>query len=520
MRNTRPKFDALTPLSFLERAGEVYGHLTAVVDRERRYTYTEFTGRARRMASALRLAGLKRNDKVAFLALNSDALLMAHFAVPLAGGVLVAMNTRLTAAETAYVVTNSQARWLFYSPSLVNLTALIGPRVRTVALDGSLEILLASGCDDPVEWSVSHEADPIAIDYTSGTTGRPKGVVYHHRGAYLNALGMIVENHLSVGARVLWTLPMFHCNGWSHTWAVIGAGATSVCVARVDPKEIWRLLEEERITHFMAAPTVLATLASHRDAHPLPSSVRVCTGGAAPTPALLRSMELLNMDVVHLYGLTETYGPVTINSSRTLMSMSSPESRWKVIARQGWPHLTASRVRVVHEDMSDVPSDGETLGEVVVAGNTTMSGYYRDRAATDAAFRGGWFHTGDIAVKHRDGQIEIRDRAKDIIISGGENISTLEVEAELGSHSAVLECAVVGIPDNIWGEVPKAYVTLREGAKVSAEDLSAFCRSRLAHFKCPKEFEFGPLPKSSTGKIQKGALRQAARTATLTLTLE
>lgn len=504
-------FEPLTPLRFVERAGRVHRDRIAVVDEGLKYSYGQFLSRCRRLASALSDSGLRKGDRVAFLALNSEPLLLAHFAIPMASGVLVAINTRLAPSEVAYIVRHSGAKWLFYSPALAEAVSQLRQGVRTVALNEDFQAFLATGSDGRAECSVTDEGDSIAIDYTSGTTGKPKGVVYRHRGAYLNALGMVIENRLTVDSRVLWTLPMFHCNGWSHTWAVVAAGATSICLARVNPEEVWELLDRERVTHFMAAPTVLAMLASHPAAHPLESTVRVCTGGAAPTPALVARMELLNIELVHLYGMTETYGPVSINLRPPGFDSLQREERACMIARQGVSHITASRMRVVDADMQDVPADGRTMGEIVVAGNTTMKCYYRDRAATADAFRGGWFHTGDVAVLHDDGNVEIFDRTKDIIISGGENISTIEVEAVLADHPAVMECAVVGIPDEVWGEVAKAYVTVRPGLRVAADELKTHCRSRMAHFKCPKEFEFGPLQKTSTGKIQKFVLRQRSR---------
>ncbi len=332
--------------------------------------------------------------------------------------------------------------------------------------------------------------------------------MYHHRGAYLNALGMVIENHLSVDSVFLWTLPMFHCNGWSHTWAVVAAGARSVCIPRIDTALIWRLLESEGITHFNAAPTVLIMLAADPAAHPLSRRVRVCTGGAPPSPTLITRMRELNIELVHLYGLTECYGPATINLPQPGLERMTPAEQAHFQARQGVTHVTMAAVRVVDEKMRDVPTDGKTMGEVVIRGNTVMKGYYRQPQETAETFRGGWLHTGDLAVVHPDSYIELRDRKKDIIISGGENISSIEVEQAIDSHEAVLECAVIPIPDEKWGEVPKAFVTLKPGHAATAEDIIEHCRARIAHFKCPKAVEFGELPKTSTGKIQKFMLRE------------
>jgi fatty-acyl-CoA synthase len=497
----------LTPVSFLERAGTVHANRTAVVDGEVRRTWAELRSRSRRLASALRANGLRQGDRVAILALNSEPLLLSHFAVPQAGGVLVAINTRLSPDEVAFIVEHSESGTLFYSPELTSSISAVDPAVERVPLNESFEALLAGSDDSPVESWLESEDDLCAIDYTSGTTGRPKGVMYHHRGAYLNALGMVVENRLHPDSTYLWTLPMFHCNGWSHTWAMAAAGTCSVCVRRIDPELIWRLLEEEEVTHFSAAPTVLIMLANDPAAHLLPRSVRVTTGGAPPSPTLIGQMDGFGIELVHLYGLTETYGPCTLNVPPPGFDLRTAAEQADYKARQGYPHVTSGGARVVDDAMNDVPPDGETLGEVVVRGNTIMRGYFKQPDATDEAFSGGWFHTGDIGVRHRDGSIELRDRKKDIIISGGENISTIEVEQALMSHPSVLEAAVIAVPDEHWGEVPKAFVALKPGQKATAVELIEHCRSRLAHFKAPKAIEFGELPKTSTGKIQKYVLR-------------
>jgi fatty-acyl-CoA synthase len=511
LKGAEPYRQELTPISFIERAGSSHSTRTAVVDGDRRFTYGEWRSRCRRLASSLRAAGLQKGDRVGFLALNSEPLLLAHFAVPMAGGVLVAINSRLSAPEVAYIVEHAGARTLFYSPELTDQVANVPNEVSTVALTTEFERLVDGGSDEPLEIWLQDEYEPISINYTSGTTGRPKGVVYHHRGAFLNALAMTIESRLTPDSRMLWTLPMFHCGGWSHTWAVAAAGSSSVCIPKADPGRIWDLLRSERITHFNAAPTVLIALANHPAARPLSPSVRACTGGAAPTPALIAQMDSLNIELVHAYGLTETYGPLTFNLEQPGLSERPPEERARFKARQGLPHIAAGGVRVVDEGMRDVPADGATMGEVVAAGNTVMSEYYRDPEATAAAFFGGWLHTGDLGVLHSDGYVEIRDRKKDIVISGGENVSTIEVENILSSHPTVMECAVVAVPDAFWGEVPKAFVTLKAGATATEAELIEYCRSRMAHFKCPKMIEFGELPKTSTGKIQKFALRERSR---------
>jgi fatty-acyl-CoA synthase len=444
---------------------------------------------------------------VAIVALNSEPLLLAHFAVPQAGAIIVALNTRLSSDEVAYIVNHSGSRIVFVSPELRDLIHRCPSSVRRIELGPEFEAFLSGGWDAPVESWLESEDEPIAIDYTSGTTGQPKGVMYHHRGAFLNALAMVVENRLSSDSNHLWTLPMFHCNGWSHTWAMAAAGANSICLPRIDTSEVWRLLNSESITHFNAAPTVLIMLAEDLAAHRLETRARVCTGGAPPSPTLIARMDGFNMDLVHLYGLTETYGPCTINvlpPSRACLDLSE-QAEYR--ARQGFAHVMGGHVRVVDDALRTLPTDGQSLGEVVVRGNTVMMGYLDDPGATDEAFRGGWFHTGDLGVMHPDGSLELRDRKKDMIISGGENISTIEVEQAIASHPDVLEAAVIAVPDEKWGEVPKAFVTLRAGRDVDADTIIAHVRTRLAHFKAPRVVEFGELPKTSTGKIQKFVLR-------------
>lgn len=499
--------EELSPVNFLERAGDVHASRIAVQDGDRTFTYREWRARARRLASALRRAGLERGDRVAFLALNSEPLLLAHAGVPQAGGIIVAINTRLAAEEVRYIVEHSGARFLFYSPELAPQLAGVSSHVQRFDIRGQLEDLLATGSDDPGA-RPQDEEQTIAIDYTSGTTGRPKGVMYTHRGAYLNALAMALEHRLTAESTYLWTLPMFHCNGWTFTWAIPAVGARSVCIPRIDPPEIWRLFDEGGITHFCGAPTVLIMLANHPAAHPVSRRIRIMTAGAPPSPTIIAQMTELNFDIEHVYGLTESYGPFTINVMPAGADRLPSPDRARLKARQGVAHVTAGQLRVVDDEMRDVPADGQTMGEVVYRGNVVMKGYFAQPDATEQAFRGGWFHTGDVGVMHPDGQIELRDRKKDIIISGGENISTIEVEQAIAAHGAVLECAVIAIPDEKWGEVAKAFVTLKPGKMASAEEIIAHSRAHLAHFKCPKAIEFGELPKTSTGKVQKFVLRE------------
>lgn len=508
MNHSRPYREELSPVSFIERAGTVYADRIAVTDAGASYTWSEFRTRSRRLASALRRGGLKSGDRVAFLALNSEALLLAHFAVPQAGGVLVAMNTRLTAPDVTYMLNHSRSRWLFFSEELTETAEQVRSDATRVAVGADLEAFLRSGSPDPVESWLDNEDDVCAIDYTSGTTAKPKGVMYHHRGAYLNALAMVIENRLSPDACHLWTLPMFHCNGWSHTWAMAAAGCRSICIPRIDPPRVWQILDQSDVTHFNCAPTVLIMLAADQNAHRLNRRVRVCTGGAPPSPTLIAQMESFNIDLVHLYGLTETYGPLTINVAPAGFDELSEPRKAEYRARQGFVHVGAGRLRVVDERLQDVPLDATTLGEVIARSNTVMRGYYKDPVSTEQAFSDDWLHTGDLGVMHADGSIELRDRKKDIIISGGENISTIEVEQAIARLPAVLEVAVVAAPDEKWGEVPMAFVALKPGALVSETEVIEHVRSLLSHFKSPKSVVFGELPKTSTGKIQKFVLRE------------
>ena len=515
----------LTPLLLIERAARVHGPRVAAVYGRRRFTYAELGERVRRLATALRAAGLRAGDRVAFLAPNVPALLEAHFGVGLAGGVLVAINTRLDADEIAYILGHSGARLLFVD---AELAAPLAPRLRTVervvtiddpefapgvprVFDGpEYEEFVAVTPDPTLPFRVDDEEATCSINYTSGTTGRPKGVMYSHRGAYLNALSEIVAHRLDPGSAFLWTLPMFHCNGWCFPWGVTGAGGRHVLLRRVEPPRVWQLVAEEGVTHFNGAPTVLIMLINDPAAPKgrLARPLRIATGGAPPSPTLLAQWEAIGAELTHLYGLTETYGPHTYCDWHPEWNAEPPEVRARLRARQGVPNLVACELRVVDAEMRDVPVDGETMGEVVMHGNNVMQGYFADPAATAEAFRGGWFHSGDVAVMHTDGYIELRDRKKDIIISGGENISTIEVEQAIAQHPDVLEVAVIAVPDEKWGEVPKAFVVPKEGRRLTEADVVAHCRRVLAHFKCPKAVAFGPLPKTSTGKVQKFVLRE------------
>ena len=505
----------LTPVSFLRHSALVFPSKTAVVHGDRRYSYAELEARVDRLASALRAHGLRKDDRVAFLSPNAPALLEAHFGVPVAGGILVAINTRLSSEEIGYILSHSGSRFLFVDTELaptlepLDLSALEVTRIEdTGTADDPYEAYLADGSSEPVESWLGDEEETISINYTSGTTGRPKGVMYTHRGAYLNALGEVIETGLTRDSVYLWTLPMFHCNGWCFPWANVAISSTQVCLRKVDPERIWELFDVEGVTHYNGAPTVQIGVVNHPNARRLDRPVTVTVAGAPPSPTLLGRMKELNLRPVHVYGLTETYGPYTACAWHDEWDSLPDDDQARLLARQGQGYVTAEMARVIDDRGEDVPRDGSTMGEVLMRGNNVMKGYFEQPDATQTAFAGGWFHSGDLGVMHPDGYVELRDRKKDIIISGGENISTIEVEQALLRHPAVLECSVIAIPSERWGERPKAFVTLKAGATVTEDELIAFCREHLAHFKCPDEVEFTDLPKTSTGKVQKFVLRE------------
>ena len=513
-KETQPYRTELTPVSFLRRSAYVFPDKIAVVHGDRRYTYRQFEERANRLASGLRAAGLRHLDRVAFVCPNTPAMLEAHFGAPAAGLVLVPINTRLSSDEIGYILKHSGAKFVFVDHELEGLVKpldLTGVRVIRVDDTGAAgdpyEDFLAAASPEPCEPWIEDEMETVSINYTSGTTGRPKGVMIHHRGAYLNAIGEMLETGLSFDATYLWTLPMFHCNGWCFTWGVTAMGATQVCLRRVESSRIWDLIDTEGITHYCGAPTVQIGIVNDSKAHRLPRTVTCAVAGAPPSPTLLARLKELGFRPVHVYGLTETYGPHTVCAWHADWDRLPADEMAKKAARQGQGYVVFDLVRVVDDTMQDVAMDGETLGEVVMRGNNVMKGYFEQPDASAEAFRGGWFHSGDIAVWHPDGYIELRDRKKDIIISGGENISTIEVEQAVARHPAVMECAVVAVPDDKWGERPKAFVTLKPGMKATEGEVIEFCRQHIAHFKCPAAVEFGDLPKTSTGKVQKFVLR-------------
>lgn len=523
----RIHLDPMTPVTFLERSARVFPDKTAVVYEDLRWTYREFSEQVGRMAGALLRAGVEPGDRVAFLTPNVPAMLVAHFAVLRVSAVLVAINTRLNSEEVGYILNHSGAKLVFADPELApkildvpggldsrpSFVNVLDPAAgfSESVLDGATFDEFVHGADVlPIEMDLDDEDRTTSINYTSGTTGRPKGVMYTHRGAFLNAFGEMYVHELNRDSVFLWTLPLFHCNGWCFPWAVTGAAGTHVMLRAVDPTKIYQMIDRENVTHFNGAPTVLLMLAQAPEAagRQFDPKLKVATGGAPPSPTLLADLDRLGVRVIHLYGLTETYGPHVYCQLQQEWESLEAEPRAKVMSRQGVPYHHAFHLRVVDGLMNDVPSDAETMGEVVMRGNNCMKGYFNDVDATAKAFEGGWFHSGDIGVMHPDGYIELRDRKKDIIISGGENISTIEVEHTVVSHPAVSEAAVVAVPHEKWGEVPKAFVTLLPGEELTEEALISYCREQLAHFKCPKHVEFGELPKTATGKIQKFRLRE------------
>jgi fatty-acyl-CoA synthase len=509
--------NALDPFAFLERSAAVFREKVAVVDGERRLTYPAFAQRVAQLAAALQAAGVRDGARVAVLSPNALMPLEATFAIPRAGGIVCALNIRLAAEEISYILEHCGASLLLYDAELYPLIAelkLAIPSVRVgAAVPGVTEYEAWLAAADPAALvpNAPGEDDTIAINYTSGTTGRPKGVMYTFRGAYLNAVAEIFHANLRPESVYLWTLPLFHCNGWCFPWAVTATGATHVTLRRIEPARISAAIRDEGVTHFCAAPTVLVALANHPETTAFPRSITITTAGAPPSPTTIGQIEALGGIVNHVYGLTETYGPITACVWKSpLWDGVDAAERARLKSRQGVPMFTVrgGDVKVVDGELREVPHDGATAGEIVMRGNNVMKGYYDDPDATARAFAGGWFHSGDVAVVHPDGYIEITDRAKDVIVSGGENISTQQVEKVLISHEAVLEVAVVAVPHEKWGEVPKAFVTLKPGRSVEPADLEAHARKHLAGFKVPKLYAFGELPKTSTGKIQKFILRE------------
>ena len=526
----RANYTALTPVSFLAKAAAVYPDRVAVIHGDARRTWRETYERSRRLASALARRGIGRGDTVAAMLPNVPAMVELHFGPAMVGAVLNTLNTRLDPEAIAFMLDHGQAKALFtdreFSATIARALQLAKSRPLVVDVDDALftggetvgtleyEALLAEG-DPDFAWELPpDEWDAIALNYTSGTTGNPKGVVYHYRGAYLNAVNNILDWSMPKHPVYLWTLPMFHCNGWCFNWTVAAAAGTNVCLRRVEAKAILELIREHRVTHYCGAPIVHSMLLK------APAEMKAgiehevhCLVAAAPPPAaVIEGMGRMGFDITHVYGLTETYGPAAVCAKHPEWSALPLEEQVRRNGRQGVAYLLQEGMTVMDpETMREVPADGETMGEIMFRGNITMKGYLGNPAATEEAFRGGWFHSGDLAVRHPDGYIKIRDRSKDVIISGGENISSQEVEDVLHGHPAVMLAAVVAQPDPKWGETPCAFVELKEGASATAKELIDFCRARMARFKAPKSVIFGTLPKTSTGKIQKFLLREKAK---------
>jgi len=517
-------YDVLSPVQFLFRSAEVYPEKIAVVYGDHRFTYSEFQARVNRLASALIKSGVGKGDKVAFICPNTPPMLEAHYAVPMIGAALVSINIRLSANEISYIIDHSDAKAVFVDNEFASLVAPVKDQLPKVQyyvnicdvndekpLDGpDYETFLATGSEEKVDLNIEDERQVATINYTSGTTGRPKGVMYHHRGAFLNALGEQLEFGTNSNSVYLWTLPMFHCNGWCFTWGITALGATHVCLRKVIPEEIYKIIQTESVTHLCAAPTILIGMSAYAMDHQIKLSQRleIMTAGAPPAPTVIQNMESVGANITQTYGLTEVFGPHSVCQWQPKWDSLPAEERARLKARQGVPYIIAQHMDVVNpETMTPVPRDGKTMGEIVMRGNNVMLGYYKDPAATEEAFKGGWFHSGDLAVMHPDNYAQIMDRKKDIIISGGENISTVEVENVIYRHPAVLEVAVVPMPDDKWGEVPKAYVVPKPDTNPTAAEIIAFCKDNLARFKAPKSVEFGELPKTATGKIQKYILR-------------
>lgn len=512
----------LSPVEFLTRSVAVYPDKTAVVYGSRRFSYKEFGERVYRLASALKKQGVDKGDKVAFICPNIPPMLEAHYAVPLLGAALVSINIRLSAGEVSYIIDHSDAKVVVVDSEFAGLIEPAQlPKVETyiTVCDVSdqvsfgeleYEAFLQTGSPDPLPAEIDSEEQLMTINYTSGTTGRPKGVMYHHRGAYLNAIGEVLESGLNARSVYLWTLPMFHCNGWCFTWGVTAVGATHICLRAVVAEDIYRLIEAEDVSHLCAAPTVLIMMSTWPGASEVKMrrTLNIMTAGAPPAPTIIKNMESIGADITHTYGLTEVFGPHSVCAWQPAWEQLGEDERSTMKSRQGVPFIVTHFMEVVNpETMVPVPRDGVTMGEVVMRGNNVMLGYYKDPRATEAAFAGGWFHSGDLAVMHPDGYIQIMDRKKDIIISGGENISTVEVESIIYRHPDVQEVAVIPVPDDKWGEVPKAFVVPKPGSSPEASDIIEFTKTHLARFKAPKYVEFGELPKTATGKIQKFKLR-------------
>lgn len=526
----------LSPINFLERAAKVCRDRTSLVYGSLKYNWGQTHQRCLKLASSLTQLGISRGDVVATLAPNVPAMYELHFAVPMAGAILCTLNSRLDAAMVSVLLEHSQAKILFADHQLLEIAQgaldLLRERgtklpiivlvndsdfsspIRITSTTYEYEKLMEVGDNGFNIVKPQSEWDPISINYTSGTTSRPKGVVYSHRGAYLNSLATVLLFQMDIFPVYLWNVPLFHCNGWCLPWGVAAQFGTNICLRKVSPQNIFDNIIQHKVTHMGGAPTVLNMILNSASTHrkPLNHKVLVMTGGSPPPPQILSKIEEIGFSISHLYGLTETYGPGSFCAWRPEWDTLPPEERSKMKARQGVPHVALEEIDVKDSaTMESVLADGKTVGEIMFRGNTVMSGYFRDLKATEEAFKDGWFHSGDLAVKHSDGYIEVKDRLKDIIVSGGENISSVEVETVLYSHPAVLEAAVVARPDDHWGQTPCAFLKLKEGFDQNAQEIIAFCRERLPHYMAPKTVIFLDMPKTSTGKIQKYILREKAK---------
>ena len=533
---TAANYEALTPLSFLPRTALMFPDRRAVVYGERSYSWQEFYNRCKQLASALNSIGIAKGDTVAILAANTPEMIEAHFGIPMSGAVLNTINTRLDAETIAYVLGHGEAKVFIVDyelapqaksaleihgdNDLIVIDILDLQNVTSPGVIGSTdyEAFLATGMDT-FQWKMpTNEWDAIGLSYTSGTSGRPKGVVYHHRGSYLMSMGTITDWDLPRHPSYLYTVPMFHCNGWGHAWTMAAVAGTMFCTRAIVPEDIFSTILEHKITHFGGAPIVLSMLLNSPAAKNFscPSKVELMTAGAPPPASVLQGIEKLGFNVTQVYGLTETYGHTVMSTWNSDWDKLDDQKRSALKARQGAAMVQTAGMRIVDmESREDVPADGQSIGEILIRGNTVMKGYLKDVENTAASLKNGWFHTGDLAVMHPQGYAEIKDRLKDIIISGGENISSVEIEAVLHKHEAVSLAAVVALPDEKWGEVPCAFLELLEGAIVTEEEIEVFCRANLAGFKRPKKVVFGELPKTATGKIQKYELRSLARSGRL-----
>jgi fatty-acyl-CoA synthase len=535
-------FVALTPLSFLQRTADIYPQRESLIYNDRRYTWSQTRARCTRIASSIAASGLGKNDTVSIFAFNTPEMFEAHFAIPMSGAVLNTINTRLDAATVAYIIDHGEAKlfivdrqlWPVLEAALETSTlqpeiiiiddpdATEKPSLPTEREFSYYEDLVEHGDETFIWRQPEDEWQALSLNYTSGTTGRPKGVVYHHRGSYLMSMGTVVSWALPQHPRYLYTVPMFHCNGWGHAWTMTAVAGTIICMRAFNPKLLFDLVDEHKVTHFGGAPIILNMLANapKSDQKTFGRTIQVMTAGAPPPSKVLESMTQFGFNIMHVYGLTESYGHILQSSAQESWKKESIETQAELKSRQGVRFAMTEAVEVVNPDTGkSVPADAETVGEIMIRGNTTMKGYLKDKEATQNAFRDGWFVSGDLAVIHPDGYIQIKDRAKDIIISGGENISSVEIEAILYKHPAVGEAAVVALADDKWGEVPCAFVELKVGCDSTETELIEFCTSHMARFKRPKRVIFGDLPKTATGKIQKNILRETAKTLPVSLVM-